>query len=135
MNLPATSVGSMPQKPFDAKSVELKPWPAWPPEDTLEGEVLHSGRVLVRDASGAMSVGIWECPPCKFRDHQTSTSTALILSGSGYLIHEATGERIELKPGVRFAATPDGSAVIWEIHQTIRKFYVLHEPGHEDRYY
>jgi hypothetical protein len=25
--------------------------------------------------------------------------------------------------------------VIWDIHETIRKFYVLHEPGHEDRYY
>ena len=119
MGLAAASAGSMPQKPFDAKSVQLEPWPAWPPEDTLEGEVKHSGTVLVRDASGAMSVGIWECPPCKFRDHQTSTSTAQILSGRGFLIHEATGERIELKPGVQFVASPDGSAVIWEIHDTI----------------
>jgi hypothetical protein len=135
MSMAATSTGSMPQKPFDAKTMELEPWPAWPTEDTLEGEVKHSGTVLVRDASGAMSVGIWECPPCKFRDHQTSTSTAQILKGSGFLIHESTGERIELKPGVQFVASPDGSAVIWEIHETIRKFYVLHEPGHEDRYY
>ena len=135
MGLAATSTGSMPQIPFDAKSVELEPWPAWPAEDTLEGEVVHSGTVLVRDPSGAMSVGVWECPPCVFRDHQTSTSTAQILSGRGYLIHEATGERIELEPGVQFAASPDGSAVIWDIRETIRKFYVLHEPGHEDRYY
>ncbi len=135
MGLAVTSTGSMPQKIFDARSIELEPWPAWPAEDSLEGKVEHSGTVLVRDATGAMSVGIWECPPCKFRDRQTSTSTALILSGRGYLIHESTGERIELAPGVQFVASPDGSAVIWDIRETIRKFYVLHEPGHEDRYY
>jgi hypothetical protein len=135
MGLAAMSTGSMPQKTFDAKNLELEPWPEWPAKDTLEGEVKHSGIVLVRDPSGAMSVGVWECPPCVFRDHQTSTSTAQILSGRGYLIHEATGERIELKPGVQFVASPDGSAVIWDIRETIRKFYVLHEPGHEDRYY
>ena len=106
MSVAATSTSSMPQKPFDAKTMELEPWPAWPTEDTLEGEVNHSGTVLVRDASGAMSVGIWECPPCKFRDHQTSTSTAMILKGSGFLIHESTGERIELKPsGTRISGT------------------------------
>jgi uncharacterized protein len=135
MNPATTSIGSMPQKTFDAKNITLEPWPAWPEKDTLEGEVGHSGKVLVRDPSGAMSIGVWECPPCVFRDHQTSTSTAQILCGHGYLIHEATGERIELKPGVQFAASPDGSAVIWDIRETIRKFYVLHEPGHEDRYY
>ncbi len=135
MDLPATSTDSMPQRVFSAKSTKLEPWPDWPAQDTLEGEVKHSGTVLVRDPSGAMSVGIWECPPCKFRDYQTSTSTAQRLSGSGYLIHEATGETIELKPGVQFVASPDGSAVIWDIRETIRKFYVLHEPGHEDRYY
>jgi uncharacterized cupin superfamily protein len=42
---------------------------------------------------------------------------------------------IALKPGVQFAANPDGTAVIWDIRETIRKFYVLHESGHEDRYY
>jgi uncharacterized cupin superfamily protein len=135
MDQAATIAGSMPQKAFDSKTIELEPWPAWPEEDTLEGEVKHSGTVLVRDQGGAMSVGVWECPPCKFRDFQTSTSTAQIVKGRGFLIHESTGERIELKPGVQFAASPDGSAVIWEIHETIRKFYVLHEPGHEDRYY
>jgi len=135
MDLPAISTGAMPQRAFCAKSTQLEPWPDWPAKDTLEGEVQHSGTVLVRDPSGAMSVGIWECPPCKFRDYQTSTSTAQILSGRGYLIHEATGEQIELKPGVQFVASPDGSAVIWDIRETIRKFYVLHEPGHEDRYY
>jgi len=82
MNLAATSTGSMPQKTFEARSVELEPWPAWPAKDTLEGEVKHSGTVLVRDPSGAMSIGIWECPPCKFRDHQTATSTAQIVSYS-----------------------------------------------------
>ena len=135
MSLSAAATSSMPQRTFNAIGAKLEPWPAWPVEDTLEGEVKHSGAVLVRDPSGAMSIGIWECPPCKFRDFQTSTSTAQILSGSGYLIHEASGERIELKPGVQFAASPDGSAVIWDIRETIRKFYVLHEPGHEDRYY
>jgi len=135
MDPAAIIAGSMPQKAFDTKSLELELWPAWPAEDTLEGEVRHAGCVLMRDQSGAMSVGVWECPPCKFRDYQTSTSTAQIVSGRGFLIHEATGERIELKPGVQFVASPDGSAVIWDIHETIRKFYVLHEPGHEDRYY
>jgi len=57
------------QKPFAAKSIALEPWPERPEKDTLEGEVDHSGTVLVRIPSGAMSVGVWECLPCVFRDY------------------------------------------------------------------
>jgi hypothetical protein len=44
-----TSTGSTHQKTFEAKNARLEPWPEWPVDDTLEGEVEHSPAVLVRD--------------------------------------------------------------------------------------
>jgi uncharacterized cupin superfamily protein len=75
-------------------------------------------------ADGPASAGVWECGPGTFtavRDGHHEVCQ--ILSGSATLIDE-DGGRVDLEPGTA-VVPPDGWRGAWEVHQTLRKTYVL----------
>ncbi len=104
----------------------LEPWPAFAPEDILEGDPAHKGAVLYRDPTRLFSLGIWECPPCKFQVAYVGTESGHVVKGSATLTDTKTGLSQTVKAGDRFLV-PFGSAVVWQVHETFRKVYTMYE--------
>ena len=120
---------------FDAQSVELQPWPEFPPEDIQSGNPAHKGNVLYRDPTGRYSVGVWECPPAKFKVAYAGTETGQVLQGRATITDLSTDSAVHLKAGDRFIV-PFGSTVIWEVQETFKKVYCMYEAEwDEERFY
>lgn len=113
----------------------LEPWPAFAPEDILEGDAAHRGTVLYRDPTRLFSLGIWECPPCKFRVAYAGTESGHVVKGSATLTDAKTGVSQTVKAGDRFLV-PFGSTILWQVHETVRKVYTMYEAEWtEERFY
>lgn len=74
----------------------------------------------------AVQVGIWECAPCRedidaYPTHEMMT----VISGSLTLTHP-DGRAETFTAGDTFFI-PKGSPCIWEITETLRKFYMIVE--------
>lgn len=68
--------------------------------------------------------GVWECAPCReeiesYPVHEMMT----VVSGSVTLTHD-DGRSETLRPGDTFFI-PKGSKLVWEITETLRKFYMI----------
>jgi uncharacterized cupin superfamily protein len=74
---------------------------------------------------GDVEVGLWEITPGTVTDVEED-EVFVVLSGSG-TVRFADGEEIRLAPGslVRLHA---GEETTWEIHETLRKVYVVAAP-------
>ncbi len=116
--------------------VTLVPWPAFPPEDVESGNPNdHQGTVLFRDPAKRYSVGVWECPPAKFTEPYPGTEMGHVLKGRATLTNAETGESRDIGPGDHFYVA-FGSTIIWEVHETVRKLYVMYEEAwDEERFY
>lgn len=111
----------------------LAPYPPFAEEDVLAGNPNgHLGVVLYRDPLRRFSVGVWECPPGKFIDRATGTELSHVLQGSATLSHEGTGESKRIGPGDYFYCVY-GETIIWEVHETFKKVYVVYEHEWDDK--
>lgn len=71
-----------------------------------------------------MSTGVWECTPGTFRASRDDYHEICgILSGSATVTSDA-GEPVMLGPG-DLLVTPQGWTGTWEVHETLRKLYVI----------
>lgn len=121
------------QPPIDAKDLAL--WPAFPDEIIIDGVPAHRGEVLYRDPSKRYSIGIWACPPCKFKMEYEGTESGHVLRGKARLTNEKTGKSITISEGDRFVI-PFGESIIWEVLESFQKHYHMYEEKWiEDRYY
>jgi uncharacterized cupin superfamily protein len=114
----------------------LAPYPPFAEADVLAGNPNgHLGNVLYRDPSRRFSIGIWECPPGKFIDRATGTELSHVLQGSATLSHEGTGEAKRIEAGDHFYCVY-GETIIWEVHETFKKVYVVYEHDwNDERFY
>lgn len=81
----------------------LESFPPFPDEDVLSGNPNgHKGIVLFRDPSKRYSIGVWECPPAKFREAYPGAEFGHILEGSATLTNEKTGESQTIAKGDNF---------------------------------
>jgi hypothetical protein len=114
----------------------LAPYPPFAEADVLAGNPNgHLGKVLYRDPSRRFSIGIWECPPGKFIDRATGTELSHVLQGSATLSHEGTGEAKRIEAGDHFYCVY-GETIIWEVHETFKKVYVVYEHDwNDERFY
>jgi uncharacterized cupin superfamily protein len=118
-----------------ASEPKLEAWPAFPPEDILAGNPAHRGAVLYRDPTRLFSLGIWECPPGKFRVEYAGTESGHVVKGSATLTDAKTGASQTIKTGDRFLV-PFASTIIWEVHEPFRKVYTMYEDKWiDERYY
>jgi uncharacterized protein len=91
--------------------------------NATSGRPVESKHVLYEDLS--TEVGVWEVTPGAFPARKDGVWEMMqFVSGRGRIIH-ASGVT-EIEPGV-VLFTPDGWTGTWEVEETVRKVYVLHQ--------
>ena len=118
-------------------SITLVPIAARPSADpeisTLPAAKLLSGNPVQRvwnayaDPDGRFFAGHWESEPGKWSIRYTEQEYCEILAGRS-VITDAAGAATEVGPGDRFVI-PAGFEGTWEVLETTRKIYVIHEPA------
>ena len=80
--------------------------------------------LTVWKAEGGVETGIWEATPGRFTaTREGYHEVCQILSGRA-TITETGGEPVEIGPGDTLV-TPAGWTGVWEVHETLRKTYVV----------
>lgn len=103
-----------------ATRTDLEDW--GPLEEATGAEMRTSGLSLWEDGDGAES-GIWECTPGPSRWELETNEFVHVLSGSMTVTADGS-DPMEVTAGdtVLF---PKGWAGTWQIHETLRKLYVI----------
>jgi uncharacterized cupin superfamily protein len=109
--------------PVATAPVEPGPIPA---EDVVSGDPQASAVVLWRNEEGTLFNGVWHCTPGSFYlDH--ADETVAFIEGHATVTPEG-GEPVEIKAGDT-AFFKDGTRVLWEVHETVRKAFHNHDPS------
>jgi uncharacterized protein len=112
-----------PVTPFlaaDASRAELEDW--GPLEEATGPAMQTSGLTLWEDGSGTES-GVWECTPGPSRWVLETHEFVHILAGR-MTVTPDNGPVTEIGAGDT-AIFPKGWAGTWDIHETVRKLYVI----------
>ena len=112
--------------PFLAAAADAKLEDWGPLEEALPisgGEPMHTSGTTLWSGDGTQEAGVWECTPGPSRWSLADNEFVHILSGRMTVTPDG-GEPTEIGPGDA-AVFPRGWAGTWQIHQTIRKLYVL----------
>ncbi|HEX9528162.1 MAG TPA: cupin domain-containing protein [Streptosporangiaceae bacterium] len=104
-----------------AATAELEDW--GPLEEATGPEMTTSGLTLWKD--GDQEAGVWECTPGPSHWTLETHEFVQILSGR-MTVTPAGGQPTEIGAG-DIAVFPRGWTGTWQIHETIRKVYVLFE--------
>ena len=107
-----------------AADAKLEDW--GPLEEALPisgGEPMHTSGTTLWSGDGAQEAGVWECTAGPSRWSLADNEFVHILSGRMTVTPDG-GEPAEIGPGDT-AVFPRGWAGTWQIHETIRKLYVL----------
>jgi len=104
-----------------AATAELEDW--GPLEEATGEEMATSGLTLWND--GDQEVGVWECTPGPSYWKLETHEFVQILAGRMTVTPDG-GAPTEIGPG-DVAVFPRGWAGTWQIHETIRKVYVIFE--------
>jgi uncharacterized protein len=112
---------TVPQMPFlaDAATVELED--LGPLEEATGEPMRASGLTLWQD--GEQEAGVWECTPGPSYWKLETNEFVHVLFGRLTLIPDGGAPR-EFGPGDT-SVIPRGWAGTWDIHETVRKVYVL----------
>lgn len=113
-------------RPDELSTEDLEDWgPLEPPIGTALGDPMPTyGLDLWNTDDESIAIGIWECEPGKARcDFEDGGEFIHVLAGRMTCIHD-DGTEVELSTGAT-AVFPKGWAGTWEIHETLRKVYVM----------
>ncbi|UOQ57920.1 cupin domain-containing protein [Leucobacter allii] len=100
--------------------IELGPSPA--PARILSGAP-ETSELILHEAPG-LEIGVWEVTPGAFRSTKQGISEFMVfLAGRGTITRES-GEVVAIEPDA-FVSLPDGSEVVWDVVETVRKVYVI----------
>ncbi len=93
-------------------------------ENVIEGDPVETGYNFFTDASGQLTVGVWECTPCTTQtDSYPVDEFCYILSGTVVITDDA-GHSETFKAGDCFVI-PKGLSCTWHMPETTRKYYVI----------
>jgi uncharacterized cupin superfamily protein len=96
----------------------------WGPLEEATGEPMQTkGLYLWQDEASGQEIGVWECTAGPSYWKQEEHEFVHILSGSMTCTPDG-GEAVEVKAGDT-ALFPNGWAGTWQIHETIRKVFVI----------
>ncbi|WP_406415758.1 cupin domain-containing protein [Streptomyces sp. NBC_00873] len=105
----------------DAVTTDLPTACPKPTSTTGQQETSHT---LWTSPDGLVEVGVWECDPGHFTaTREGYDEICQVLSGTATVDTEG-GESVELRPGATLAM-PAGWRGTWQVHETIRKVYVV----------
>ncbi len=102
---------------------EALPIPGPIPGPVPGGEPMHTSGITLWTGAGGQEAGVWECTAGLSRWTLQNNEFVHILSGRMTVTPDG-GEPAEIGPGDT-AVFPRGWTGTWEIHETIRKLYVL----------
>lgn len=90
-----------------------------------EGDVYEASHgIWQTDRSGFVKTGVWECTPGTLASTRVGWSEVChFISGRATITTEG-GESVEVGPGDAIVL-PEGWRGTWQIHETIRKFFVF----------
>jgi uncharacterized protein len=120
--------------PFLAAAADAK-LEDWGPLDEATGEPMQTSGTTIwsadsdagagagQEGGASQEAGVWECTPGPSRWTLEQNEFVHILSGRMTVTPDG-GEASEIGPGDT-AVFPRGWAGTWQIHETIRKLYVL----------
>ncbi|WP_199836748.1 cupin domain-containing protein [Streptomyces sp. CB01373] len=109
----------------DPASADLPPMAPKPTSTTGQRETTLT---LWQSPDGVAEVGVWECDPGQFTaTREGYDEVCQVLTGSATVRTEG-GEDVELRPGATLAM-PAGWRGTWQVHETLRKVYVLRTHG------
>lgn len=103
----------------DAATAELADW--GPLEEATGEPMQTAGHTLWQD--GEQEVGVWECTPGPSYWKLETHEFVHIVSGRMTVTPDG-GEALDIGPG-QTAVFPRGWAGTWQIHEKIRKVYVI----------
>ncbi|ADB49069.1 cupin domain-containing protein [Conexibacter woesei] len=103
----------------------LEPAPI-PAQDIVSGAPEAFVTLLWRNEEGTLFNGVWHCTPGTFYlDHPDET--VAFIEGRATVTPEG-GEPVELTAGDA-GFFPNGTRVLWEVHETVRKAFHNHDPN------
>jgi len=108
--------------PFLAAAVDAK-LEDWGPLAEATGEPMQTSGTTLWAGEGAQEAGVWECTPGPSRWTLENNAFVHILSGRMTVTPDG-GEATDIGPGDA-AVFPRGWTGTWQIHEPIRKLYVL----------
>ena len=108
--------------PFLATAADAK-LEDWGPLDEATGEVMHTSGTTLWSGEGDQEAGVWECTAGPSRWSLADNEFVHILSGRMTVTPDG-GEPADIGPGDT-AVFPRGWAGTWQIHEKLRKVYVL----------
>lgn len=114
ITLIAHAVGDAPREPVPADRV-------------IAGAPLQAVANAYSDAGGRFHCGVWEGDVGCWRVHYTEHEFCHLLSGRLRLRGD-DGHEVMLEAGQSFVV-PAGFKGTWEVLETARKLYAIHEPG------
>lgn len=101
----------------------LETWGA--PAHVLSGRPVIHGLNAFTSFTGSFSTGVWECSPGKWRVHYAEDELNLIVRGKA-IVADDQGQTRTFGPGDAFVI-PAGFRGTWEVLETMRKVYAIHE--------
>ena len=106
----------------DATTVSMGPFA--PKATSIAGGQQEAALEVWASADKKVDTGIWECTPGTFTaTREGFHEVCQILSGRATITHE-DGTVVEVGPGSTLI-TPEGWRGQWQIHETLRKTYVI----------
>jgi uncharacterized cupin superfamily protein len=95
----------------------------WGPVKEPFGDLIAKLRGKTGSKDGEPDYGLWECSPGRWRRQIKEAEFTYFLAGRCTFIAD-DGQRLEIEAGDA-AYWPADSMGIWEIHETVRKVYIL----------
>ena len=95
----------------------------WGPVKEPFGDLIAKVRGQRGSVEGEPDYGIWECSPGRWRRQIKEAEFTYFISGRCTFIAD-DGQRLEIQSGDT-AYWPANSTGIWEIHEAVRKVYIL----------
>lgn len=93
---------------------------------SLADTQFEASKVLFTSADGLLEIGVWECTPGRFTASRDSNSETCHIVAGRLTLHGPNGQTQQVGPG-EVLVLPKGWRGEWELHEKIRKLYILHQ--------
>lgn len=107
----------------------LVPWPSLkelPFAKVVAGDPKHEGRFDLGGFGQRTMAGVWQCTPGKFEYTYPGDEICTLLAGK-LRVTDHEGKVHNYKAGDTFY-TRKGEFAVWEILETVRKIFFIHDP-------
>ena len=100
--------------------------PPRPKPTSVAGQQLEASAVLFKSNDGLLEIGVWECTPGRFTAVRDAMSETCHIVSGHLTLHGPEGRKQEVRAG-EVLVLPKGWRGQWELHESTRKLYVMHQ--------